>query len=214
MSKLSATITLLVGIAIGGAAAWYVARERYAQLAEEEINSIKETYARMERKKMKDLGKEFADGIKEGLEEGEKTPAVTTKVQNKGSIAEYAERIKNGAPMDYAKTVVPQKQEVPIESAQYDSASEQIYVISPEEFGELDTYTKISLTCFDDYVLADEHGVIIENVEEIVGDALNHIGEYEDDSVFVRNNVLHCDYEILCDEREYAVFRATLPSNI
>ena len=75
-------------------------------------------------------------------------------------------------------------------------------------------FRSISLTYFADGVLADEYGVIVDNVEEIVGDGLNHFGEYEEDAVYVRNDAKRCDYEILKDERKYAEFRKTLPTNI
>ena len=47
-----------------------------------------------------------------------------------------------------------------------------------------------------------------------IGDALDHFGEYEEDAVFARNDAKRCDYEILKDERTYAEFRKTLPTNI
>ena len=33
---------------------------------------------------------------------------------------------------------------------------------------------------------------------------MSHFGEYEDDSVFVRNDDRKCDYEILMDQRLYS----------
>ena len=213
MSKLKMAFAFVTGAAIGGAAVWYALKDRYARLADEEIASVKETYSQMEHKSMKDLGKQFADGIKESLDE-EKTPAVTTKIQDKGNITEYAERIKNGAPMEYSKTVVPSKPSVPDDDSSQEESLNHVCVISPEEFSEDEEYTAVSLTYFADVILSDEHGVIIENIEDIIGDGLNHFGEYEDDSVFVRNDKTRCDYEILRDEREYAVYRATLPPNI
>jgi hypothetical protein len=42
-------------------------------------------------------------------------------------------------------------------------------------------------------------------VDDVVGfESLNRFGEYEDDSVFVRNDRLKCDYEILLDRRKYS----------
>lgn len=82
------------------------------------------------------------------------------------------------------------------------------YVIPPEEFGEFDGYEKISLTYYADGMLVDENDEIVDNVEEIVGeDALTRFGEYEDDSVFVRNDSLKSDYEILLDYRKYSEVR-------
>lgn len=214
MGKLSTTIAFVAGAALGGATVWYITKERYAKLAEEEINSVKEAYARREGKKEKaDKAMERYQGTDEEVQEAP-TPAVTAKVPEKGSITEYAERVKNGAPMDYSRTSVPPKTVLPEEPVQAENPGEHPYVISPEEFDELDDYTPISLTYFADGVLADENGIIVDDVEEIVGDALNHFGEYEEDSVFVRNDAKRCDYEILRDEREYAEFRKTLPTNI
>lgn len=48
-------------------------------------------------------------------------------------------------------------------------------------------------------------------MEEIVGDGLEHFGEYEEDSVFMRNDAKRCDYEILRDLRTFAEFKRTLP---
>ena len=44
-----------------------------------------------------------------------------------------------------------------------------------------------------------------DEIEETIGkSSLTRFGEYEPDSVFVRNDRLKCDYEILLDERSYA----------
>ena len=79
------------------------------------------------------------------------------------------------------------------------------YVIPPEEFGEFDDYEEIGLTYYADQVLTDDDDELVEDIEDTVGfDSLNHFGEYEDDSVFVRNDRLKCDYEILLDHRKYS----------
>ena len=80
------------------------------------------------------------------------------------------------------------------------------YVISPDEFGENgDDYETISLTYYADGVLTDDMDEVIDDVDDIVGmESLTHFGEYEDDSVFVRNERMRCDYEILLDTRKYS----------
>ena len=78
------------------------------------------------------------------------------------------------------------------------------YVITPEEFDE-EGYETISLTYYADGVLTDEQDFPIEDVEDTVGnDALNSFGEYEDDSVYVRDDDKGIDYEILLDVRKYS----------
>ena len=83
------------------------------------------------------------------------------------------------------------------------------YVIAPEEFGDGEyDYDLVSLTLYADGVLEDPNGDIIEDVEGTVGvDSLDHFGEYEDDSVFVRNDRLKTEYEILKDLRTSAEAR-------
>ena len=63
----------------------------------------------------------------------------------------------------------------------------------------------ISLTYYSgNGVLVDDNEEQVDNVEELVGeDSLKHFGEYEDDSVYVRNDERKCDYEILLDESNY-----------
>lgn len=86
------------------------------------------------------------------------------------------------------------------------------YVISPDEFGEIDNYEEISMTYYSDGVLADDNDNIVNDVEDIIGtESLTHFGEYEDDSVFVRNDCLKCDYEILLDSRKYSDVLKEMP---
>ena len=78
-----------------------------------------------------------------------------------------------------------------------------VYVIPPESFGEIGYETE-SLTYYADKVLVDEIGNVIKDIDNTVGiNSLETFGEYEDDSVFVRNDILKKDYEILLDYRTY-----------
>ena len=85
----------------------------------------------------------------------------------------------------------------------YLSKEDQPYVISPDEFGEKKGYKLISLTYFSDEKLADDVGYLF-NVDEIGEESLKQFGEYEEDSVHVRNDLLKADYEILLDPRKYS----------
>lgn len=80
-------------------------------------------------------------------------------------------------------------------------------VISPDEFGDQDGYDEISLSYYSDGTVTDDNDRAMseDEIEETIGkDSLSHFGEYEDDSVFVRNDRLKADYEILLDPRSYA----------
>ena len=80
------------------------------------------------------------------------------------------------------------------------------YVISPDEYGEMADYDLYSYTYYADKVLADENNEPIEDVDQRIGlESLNHFGEYGDDSVYVRNDKLKADYEILLDDEKYEI---------
>lgn len=84
------------------------------------------------------------------------------------------------------------------------------YVISPDEFDE-NGYETVSLTYFADKVLVDDAWDVVTDLDGTIGrDSLNHFGEYEDDSVFVRNDKLKIDYEILLDTRNYSDVKTDL----
>lgn len=204
MSKLGTALAFLAGAAVGGGSVWYVLKARYEEISEQDIYSAKQAFRAREEKLQREI-----DNLKERLEspdmdtEEPKTIQVSAaKNREKGDINDYAKMVNR---VQYSRTSVPQPPEHEVEAP---------YVISPDEFGEMDGYTKISLSYFDDGILSDENGVIIDEPEDIVGDALNHFGEYEEDSVFVRSDPKRCDYEILRDLRSYAEFRSTLPPKI
>jgi len=84
-------------------------------------------------------------------------------------------------------------------------------VISPDEFEENEEFFKVELLYFADGVLTDEVNEVVENADEIIGDALDHFGEHEDDSVYVRNDLRHCCYAIRKDLRNYSDVLKDMP---
>ena len=89
------------------------------------------------------------------------------------------------------------------ESNEEDEEEMEPYVITPDEFSDSE-YETVSLTYYADGILTDDNDVIIEDIESCVGsESLDHFGEYEEDSVFVRNDEKEIDYEILRDLRKY-----------
>lgn len=79
------------------------------------------------------------------------------------------------------------------------------YIIGPDEFGDIEGYDEINLTYYADGVVTDDLDNAVDNVSEILGtDWKDHFGEYEDDSVCVRNDILKADYQILLDLRNWS----------
>ncbi len=82
------------------------------------------------------------------------------------------------------------------------------YIISPDIFGdrEDEDYEMITLKYYEgDDVITDEDDNVLEGVTSIIGDdVIQHFGEYEDDTVFIRNDILKCDYEVLRIDESYS----------
>lgn len=179
MNKTVTTVmAFAVGAAAGVAATWKFFEEKYARIAQEEIDSVKEVFSKRDRKEV----------------QPEKTePVVEATIENpKETIAMNK---KASAIIDYSgySSSQDEKPEEP-----------KPYVIPPEAFGELEEegYTNVSLTFCSDQIVIDDNNDILEDVNDVIGfDSLSHFGEYEDDAVYVRNDKLRCDYEILLDQR-------------
>lgn len=186
MSKSINFMLFIFGAAVGSAATWMYAKKKYELIAQEEIDSVKEVFSK----------RENGNTIKE---------AEFNKQEEKLDLKEYAAKIRESNYTNYSDT--DGKSETKRETRKQDERDKKgyfAYVITPEEFGEFDDYEKISLSYFDDQILADENLDIVDDIEETVGiDSLTHFGEYEDDSVFVRNDERKCDYEILLDHCNY-----------
>lgn len=185
-------LIFVAGAAIGSAATWYYAKKHYEQIAQEEIDSVKERFTIDNTKLVKSYSKHDPKPPFEAREAADIT-------KEKLTVAEYAKKLSQEGYVNYSNAEMP-------EENTKDTVTEIPFVIPPEEFGNLESegYSKVSLTYYADDVLADEDDELVEDVEGWVGeDATEHFGEYDDDVVYVRNHKLKIDFEILRSLREY-----------
>lgn len=176
-STLISFITFAAGAAIGSAVTWKLVDEKYKKLAHDEIEEIREYY---KSKETPEAESEESDG--------------STIIAGQMNFREYAEILNEQGYTNYTDTEIEEM-----------SSVKKPYVIKPEEFGEIDYYDTETLYYYPDGVLADDGGNPIEDAEGIIGiDSLDHFGDYEDDSVHVRNDVLKTDYEILRELSPYS----------
>lgn len=179
-------ITFVAGAAVGAAATFFVVKDKFAKIADEEIEQMRDYYW----EKLDEIESPYEDEIEPNEEE-------LNELARKHA-EEIIEKAVYSGPI--SATQVSPKTEREVEPVM---DKERPYVIPPEEYDELG-YNTISLTYYADEVLADDHMNIIDDVDEIIGlDSLKHFGEYEDDSVFVRNDKLSTDYEILLDNKTF-----------
>lgn len=174
MSKALNLAMFVLGVAVGIGSTYTYFRKKYEIIAQNEIDSVKESLSKAYEKKATVFEK---PDIREVINERRK--------KNDASKKEMVDILKTAG-------------------YKPDINSEKPYVISPQEFGEMPEYMCISLTYYADGVVTDDDNEVLEDWADLVSaDALTHFGEYEDDSVFIRNDTLKADYEILKDPSPY-----------
>ena len=195
-TKVACAIAFVAGAAVGVAASWRVLDTKYKKLADKEIASVKELFYSkpVENNEEPDESEEkkFEQSPEEDFTEEEKKEYTSIA----SSYTNYA-----------TKSVVEEEPNVEITDSEpnVEITDSEPYVISPVELGDCD-YDVIDLIYYEgDNTLTDEEDEIINDVGELIGwESLEHFGEYEDDSVCVRNDIRKVDYEVLLDVRKYS----------
>ena len=180
--KLSNVLLFAAGAAVGSLVTWRYFKSKY-EVVEDEIEEKTEE--------------------PEGESEEEDHEVLESKTSyKKPPLKDYVKMVE-----DYGYKPKTHMEEVEEEIANGEQGDEDIYepfIIRPEEYGELHAYETLSLNYYADGVLTDELDNPIEDVESLVpADFADHFGEYDDNAVFVRNDNLECDYEILRDLRKF-----------
>lgn len=176
-NKLLCVASLAIGAGIGSVVTWAILKKKYQEQVQREVASIKEAYQQ----------------VMDQVEQSEPTEGSTeeeTVVEEDPELGEYMEIVKENGYSEETPTPLYGAHSAP-------------HIIAPEELGETD-FEIVSLTYYDDGVLADDWGNV-QDIDATIGDeSLNHFGDYEDDAIHVRNHQLETDYEVLLEERTYS----------
>lgn len=186
-------LCFVTGAAIGSVVTWKLIEKKYKDLADEEIESVIETFKNRKPRITKDNVKETVEKVINKYKEPKET--VEDIVTAEGYSIEDEEETDEDDDSNYTVDV--------------DTGVEVIvpYVITPGQFGEYSEYGTKTLTYYADNVLTDEidNPITSEEMETMIGpDALDHFGEYEDDSVYIRDEMNEMDYEILKSEKTFS----------
>ena len=186
--KLSSVIIFCGGVFIGGFLTWDFFKTKYEKIADEEIASVKETFEHREPRPDKNYKVEEA--LKGNDEYINVSPGVAERI---------IKIIDSNGYRNYSNTAI----ETDKKGGTADMELKQPYVITPEQYEDNVDYTKVSLTWYNDEVLEDDWGNVLDPDDVIGSDALKTFGQYEKDSVFVRDDDEQIDYEVLLDTRSY-----------
>lgn len=180
-------LSFLGGAALGGVIVWKVLdkkiEEKYKAIADEEIASVKKEFT-VPKKKIN------TTNDNEELK----------KAMNKPDLNNIAKEVASGIARQHSYTNYSNVAE-PERTGPLPWEESSIKVIEPDKFGEKEEYDQIELTLYADGILADDRDDVVD--KEVVGDALDHMGEYDDDIIHVQDDEKKRYYEITVDNRSY-----------
>ena len=199
-SKLTNVLVFVAGAAIGSVATWKLLNMRYEQRIQEEVQSVKETFAEWAGREDSDESSPEADSKDDEEDCTGEDPYVGDEQDRMVDRFEYEAELQR---LKYTSVDPDEKGGVGAERVEYAP-----YVIDPSDYGDKD-HDVVSLTYYADGVVDDDYWNIVQNVEELVGDDfMNH---FDDNTVFIRNDVRKTDYEITRVDKTYAEYHGESP---
>lgn len=175
----------LAAFALGAGVATVVTHKvvsaKYDKLIEEEIESVKESLGKNSRV---DISEKTDEIVGEALHPD-------TEIVDKPHTDVIREEYE--AMIDEKYNTVTKQTDIPREAP---------YEITEEEYGEIYDYNAVSLTYYSDGILADDMDNPVDDIKETIGDILDRVDHYE--TVYVRNDVRGCDYEVYFDKDKWA----------
>ena len=192
-------LMFVMGAAVGSLVTWKFVKTKYERIAQEEIDSVKETWGR--------LGHEDSDSEDDIQceEEEEEDPGVD--LDDASVMTDYAALARK-----YNRS-----SEESSENSEEGGGDDEVpyingpQVITPDEYGDGNfDHDLYCLTYYSDNVLADDWHVKYDIDETIGLESLDHFGDYTDEVVHVRNERLRGDYEVV---RDYRTYREVVAAN-
>lgn len=199
-------LIFVFGAIVGATGAYFYTKHKYESLIDDEIESVKEEYKKELKGKIEEIKESLMSSEKVAPDKNEANEELAEKAKNKPAPGEIIKKQE-----EYKKEVVRYNDYSKDDSENFEAVVDDSLVgingcapivISPDEFGEDETYDKVSLYYYSDGIIADENDEEVENVDGLIGySSLETFGEYEDDSVHVKNDGNKTYYEILrCDK--------------
>lgn len=199
-------LTFIAGVVTGSVITYFNMKQKFEERTNEEIESVRKMY------------KHKIDKLKNELIEPEnkKTEQENTEKVEEKTTVETTEnyRINNDELTEYEKQLdkygYADIEEIPTRNLSIEERMEaEPEIIPPDSYGEFDNYTLLGYMFYADDVLTDENDEPIDDFEDIVGDEFRHL--FHNDMVYVRNDRLQIDYEIMRVSERYHDTHEDLP---
>lgn len=196
-------IVFLAGAVVGAGGAYFFLKDKMEAKTQEEIQSVQKSFAHrldeMEKRYETELA-QYKDDKKTAEEIIDKNYVPEDRSSyDKEELNDYRTNHETNYAGSNSENVV--KEEPSDIYPTEEETREYPFVISPDIFDSKSSNEQMTLTYYKrSHCLVNEYGIEL-NIQDTIGEeALNHFGEFEDAIVYVRNNHLGYDYEVILDE--------------
>lgn len=168
------------GVIIGGLSTYFITKnkikQKYADLADEEIISVKNFY----NAKITEFDRDVHDTLDKVTPVDDEMPKVYDIIQKEQYFPESTELYSD---------------------LETDNTAGSPYLIEPDDFGDMDGYSVVSMSYYNNGILVEDMTQVQADIEETIGiESLKHFGDpsygYEEGIMYVRNEHFRTDFEI------------------
>lgn len=186
------------GIVVGAGVTYIYQKNRYEEMIQEEIESLREHTKEKETK------------IKENESEENITEFVKSDLDEEIKKAENYENYYDET-ISKVHNLVRENNYISSEEQENEIANKfkKPFLLTPEEFGSIPGFDADTYYYHHDDIISNDNQEIVDDVQQILGmseiEIKEHFGDYEDDpdAVYIRNMRLKCDFEILREEENF-----------
>lgn len=187
-------LILIGGIAIGAGISSIYHKNKYEQMIQEEVESLREHM----RNQQGTNGPKPEDKCKDGNEPTENISGEETSIEPLTNDEEEMREVRNI--INYSKYSSSDEDAL-------DSKYKKPFIVTPEDFASMPGYDTDTFYYHQDDIISNDNQEIVDDIELTFGMSIEDIrgqfGVYEDDAIYIRNERLKTDYEILREETNY-----------
>ena len=197
MKKFLVFLGIIVAFGAGFGSGILATKKKYEKRSDDEIQSVKDAF----QKHLDELTSKNVPPTRRGQSKKKKE-------QNKKQDNSVRVNLLPNDPVmdDYIDYAAPYHQTSKLDKQPYEKDHQnklEPYIISPDDYMNSEYGVK-TLIYYADKVLADDDDNVIPNPTTLLGNnALRSFGQYEDDCVYVRDDNLKTDYEVLLSQKTF-----------
>ena len=196
-------LVFLAGLAVGSGGAYFFLKDKMEAKTQDEIQSVQKAFAH----RLDEIEKRYEGEMSQYKDDKKTAEDIINKnyvpedksSYDKEELSDFRTNHETNYSGTNPETIV---KEEPSDVYPTEEASREYpFVISPDIFDSRSSNQQMTLTYYKrSHCLVNEYGEELNIYDTIGEEALKRFGEFEDGVVYVRNNHLGYDYEVILDE--------------